>query len=110
MLIKSGSTLLVPRAGTMTKDVTVQVADHGHVVLAPEAVTRRTTVKARKGDSVASVAGRNGLSASSVAGWNNLSVASLFKVGQPVVLFLPVKASKSPSQRGTAKIVKKPRR
>ncbi len=91
MLIKTGSTLLVPRAGTVTTDVTSQVADNGQVALAPEIVTRRTTVKARKGESVASVARRYGLNAANVASWNNVKTATAFKPGQQVVLFLPLK-------------------
>ena len=92
MLIKAGSTLLVPRAGSMTKDVAVHVADNGHVALAPEAVSRRSTVRARKGDTVASLAKRYGLSAASVGEWNNVAATALLKVGQQLVLFLPVKA------------------
>ena len=92
MLIKAGSTLLVPRAGTVNKDVALHIADNGHVALAPEAVSRRSTVKARKGDSVASLAQRYSVSASSVAEWNDLTATALLKMGQQVVLFLPVKA------------------
>ena len=99
MLIKGGSTLLVPRAGTISKDVTVQVADNGHVALAPEAVSRRSTVKARKGDTVTSLAKRYSVSASSVAEWNDVTSTSLLKVGQQVVLFLPVKARTTPQSR-----------
>jgi len=76
----------------MTKDVAVHIADNGHVALAPEAVSRRATVKARKGDSVASLAKRYGLSAASVAEWNQASASSVLKMGQQVVLFLPVSA------------------
>ena len=90
MLIKAGSTLLVPRSGTSEIDVTSQVADNGHVSLAPEVVMRRTTVKARKGESVTSIAKRYGLSSASVADWNKVSASAAFKAGQSVVVFLPV--------------------
>jgi membrane-bound lytic murein transglycosylase D len=56
MLIKAGSVLIVPRSTPSQKDVTSHVADNGQLSLAPEVVTRRTTVKARKGESVATVA------------------------------------------------------
>ena len=95
MLIKAGSTLLVPRSAKNETDVTSQVADNAQVSLAPEIVTRRTTVKARKGDTVASMAKRYGLSTTNVAEWNSTSNASAFKLGQQVVLFLPVKAKNS---------------
>ncbi|RYX98102.1 MAG: LysM peptidoglycan-binding domain-containing protein [Comamonadaceae bacterium] len=98
MLIKAGSTLLVPRGAKVEQDVTGHVADNAQVSLAPEIVTRRTTVKARKGESVASIAKRYGLSAASVAQWNEVSAASKFKVGQQVVVFLPVKARAASSR------------
>jgi membrane-bound lytic murein transglycosylase D len=109
MLIKVGSTLLVPRSAKVETDVTSHVADNGQVSLAPEIVTRRTTVKARKSESVASIAQRYGLSAASVATWNSVGASSAFKKGHPVVVFLPIKSRASaratvPS-RGKAKAV-----
>lgn len=59
MLIKAGSTLLVPRTALTENDVSSQVADNAQVSLAPEIVTHRTTVKARKGESV-TIASRYG--------------------------------------------------
>ncbi|WP_341904755.1 transglycosylase SLT domain-containing protein [Polaromonas sp. YR568] len=109
MLIKAGSTLLVPRTAKVDEDVPVQIADTAQVALAPEVVTRRTTVKARKGESVASIARRYGLSASSVADWNNISASAAFKMGQPVVLFLPVKAARaSTAGKGISKATRRP--
>ncbi len=81
MLIKAGSTLLVPRTARMESDVTSQVADHAQMTLSPEIVTRRSTVKARKGETVASLARRYGLSAASVAEWNDVSAAAAFRLG-----------------------------
>jgi membrane-bound lytic murein transglycosylase D len=95
MLIKVGSTLLVPRTGKMNSDVTVYTADTAQVSFAPEIITRRTTVKARKGESVASLASRYKLSAASVAEWNSTSTSAAFKKGQSVVVFLPVTARSS---------------
>ncbi len=89
VVITTGSTLLVPRSARMAQDVAVHVADNGQIGLAPEILTRRTVVKARKGESVASMAKRYHLSASSVAEWNKTGAASAFKTGQQVVLFLP---------------------
>ena len=92
MLIKAGSTLLVPRTAQMGNDVSSHVADNAQVSLAPEITTRRTTVRARKGESVASVASRYGLAAANVANWNNVSVQAAFKLGHQVVLYLPITA------------------
>ena len=103
MLIKAGSTLLVPRSVKVDADVAGHVADRAQVSLAPEIVNRRTTVKARKGETVASVAKRYGLSASHVAEWNSVSAAAAFKIGQQVVVFLPVKSQAG--HAGTGKVV-----
>jgi membrane-bound lytic murein transglycosylase D len=92
MLIKAGSTLLVTRSSNNQSDVSSSVADNAQVSLAPEIVLRRTTVKARKGETVTSMAKRYGLSTSSVAEWNQGIKDGAFKAGQQVVLFLPVKA------------------
>ena len=106
MLIKAGSTLLVPRSGKVEHDVTSHVADNGQVSLAPEIVTHRTTVKARKGETVATLARRYGLTAASVAGWNNVSATSSFKVGKPVIVYLPIKSRTSRSSTRARPAVK----
>ncbi|MES2942615.1 MAG: transglycosylase SLT domain-containing protein [Pseudomonadota bacterium] len=123
MLIKMGSTLLVPRTAQMNSEVSSQVADNAQVTLAPEIVTRRSTVKARKGETVESIARRYGLSASNVAEWNSVGAAAAFKLGQQVVVFLPVRSRASPAavspsartsskgvKRNAGKIVAKPRK
>ncbi len=92
MLIKAGSALLVPRQGKRNEDVTSQVADNGTLGLAPEMVTRRTTVKARQGETVATIAKRFKLSPLQVADWNKVSAHASFKPGQSVVLYVQVKA------------------
>ena len=105
MLIKAGSTLLVPRSAKMAVDVASHVVDNARVDLAPEIVTRRTTVKARTGETVASMAKRYGLSPVNVANWNRTGAASAFKAGQQVVLFLPVKTStRNPSAKSKASV------
>ncbi len=104
MLIKAGSTLLVPRTATTGTDVTSHVADNAQMAFAPEIITRRSTVKARKGETVASVAKRYGLSAASVAEWNDVSTAAAFKAGQAVVVFLPVKIGNAVRSSGRSSI------
>ncbi len=106
MLIKVGSTLLVPRSDTVSKDVSEHVADNGHLALAPEVVLRKRTVKARKGESVTTFARRNGVSASSVAEWNRISSTAALNTGQQLVLFLPARSkvtSRSKVRSGTVK-------
>jgi membrane-bound lytic murein transglycosylase D len=110
MLIKAGSTLLVPRSAKMETDVASNVADNAQMTFSPEVVTRRSTVKARKGETVASIAKRYGLAAASVAEWNNVGASSAFKLGQQVVVFLPFKARApraTAQARGNTKAVKR---
>ena len=91
MLIKAGSALMVPRSTTTRTDVAEHIADHGQIALTPEIVTQRTTVRAGKRDSVASLAKRYRVSAANVADWNDTKAGAAFKVGQQVVLYLPVR-------------------
>jgi len=89
MLIRAGSSLLVPRAAHHENDVAGRIADNGQVAFAPEVVLRRTVVKAGKHESVASIAKRYRQTPASVAEWNKVSTSAAFKAGQQVVLFLP---------------------
>jgi membrane-bound lytic murein transglycosylase D len=91
MLIKAGSILIVPRSAKMQNDVTSHVADNGQLNLSPERVTRRTWVKARKHETVASIARRYRLSPDQIAEWNRVGASAAFKAGQRVVVYLPVK-------------------
>ena len=51
-------------------------------------------VKAGKKESTASIAQRYRVSVADVANWNDVSAGAAFKVGQQVVLYLPVRAGK----------------
>ena len=92
MLIKGGSVLIVPRAAQQQQDVTSHVADNGQLTLSPESVNRRSTIRAGKQETVATVAHRYGLNPHEVANWNSVSPSAAFKAGQQVVVFLPVRA------------------
>ena len=107
MLIKAGSTLLVPRSAKIENDVTSHVAENGQMNLTPESVTRRTSVKARKGETVATIAKRYGVSTLDVADWNHVSAHSAFQLGHEVVLYLPVKAKAAAPAGAKAKGAKK---
>ena len=93
MLIKPGSTLLVPRPAHAQVDVSSAVADKGEVSFAPEMVQVRKLVKAAKGDSVASIARRYAIPPAQVAQWNKVAVTANFKAGQSVLVYLPVNAT-----------------
>ncbi len=93
MLIKAGSALMVPRSTTTRQDVSSHLADNGQLSLTPENVTRRTTVRAGKGETVVSIARRYKLAATSIADWNDVRANAAFKLGQQVVVYLPVRAA-----------------
>lgn len=99
MLVKAGSTLLVPRGERRLTDVSVEIADNAMMTLAPDApALRRMSLKAGRKDSVASVAKRYRVSAAQVAQWNSVGAGASFKPGQTVVVFVAAKAA-----RGNAK-------
>jgi len=89
MLIKSGSTLLVPRKGELDADVTEHLADNAQMAFAPEVVLKRITLKARKGDTLASFASKNGVSVANLMSWNKLNMNATLKAGQSIVLLIP---------------------
>ena len=105
MLVKVGSTLLVPRGAHATDNVSEHIAENATMSLAPEArPLRRVAFKAgRQGDSVAAVAKRYRVSAAQVAQWNSVSAQGRFKPGQAVVVMLPAKAGKHTAGLRTAK-------
>jgi membrane-bound lytic murein transglycosylase D len=92
MLVKAGSTLLVPRSERKVEDVPVKVADNAQLSLSPEIVLRKTSVRAKRGDTVASLAARYKVTVSNVVAWNKISSSASLKSGQSVILHLPVKA------------------
>ncbi|WCM91336.1 transglycosylase SLT domain-containing protein [Acidovorax sp. NCPPB 2350] len=95
MLIKAGSALMVPRGQATRADVPGQVADNGQVAFTPEIVTRRTTVRAGKRDSVTTIARRYKVTTADVATWNDVKATASFKAGEQVVVYLPVRMSSS---------------
>lgn len=102
MRIKAGSALMVPRS-TRHQDVSPQLADNGQMALMPEISTRRTTLRAGRGETVASIARRYKLTAASVAGWNQVRSNAAFKAGQQVIVYLPVRAPAARSASRSAK-------
>ena len=92
MLVKAGSTLLVPRSEHREQDVSEALADNAMMALAPDLPPRRrVSFKAGKRDSVVSVAKRYRVSAHQVAQWNRTSASASFGKGQSVVVFVPTR-------------------
>lgn len=86
MIIRAGSTLLIPRPAGQERDVTERIADNGQLSLVPETVLRRIVLKAGKKDSVSTVARRYGLPPAKVAEWNHVSASASFRPGQEIVI------------------------
>jgi len=115
MLVKAGSTLLVPRGAHRTEDVAEHIADNATLALAPDAPPlRKISFQAgKKGDSVAAVAQRYSLRPEQVAQWNGTSVGAHFKPGQTVSVMVAnkptrVAADRPPARTGAAKRLAKP--
>ncbi len=110
MLIKAGSALMVPRGANVNVDVAGHVADNGQISFAPEVVTRRTTIKANKRDTLISLANRYGISASHLADWNDLKSTATLKPGQTLIAYLPVRAAGNASRASQARSGGTPRK
>jgi peptidoglycan lytic transglycosylase D len=101
MLVKAGSTLLVPRSARSDVDVPERIADNAAISLAPEGPQlKRVAFKVgRKGDTVTAVARRYRVSAAQVARWNGVPTGTRFAPGQSVVVMVPVRPA-----RGRARV------
>ena len=104
MLVKAGSTLLVPRSAQRQADVSGKVADSATMALAPDGPgTKRVTFRAGKqGDSVAAVAKRYRVSAAQVAGWNDVGTTARFAAGSTVVVHQAVRAARAAPTRAAS--------
>lgn len=100
MLVKAGSALLVPRAAHREQDVSEAIADNAMMALAPDLPPmRRTSIRAGKRDTVASIARRYRVSPQMVAQWNRTSPSAGFKRGQSIVVYVPVKGGRAMASR-----------
>ncbi len=108
MLLRAGSTVLVPRQGKMDADVPEHIADHGQILLAPESSGRRQVrVKVQKGDTLASLAKRHKVSVANLREWNKLHGNASLKAGQTLLIEKAVVAkSPKPKAQKTAKNTK----
>ena len=102
MLVKAGSTLLVPRSAHRHADVSEHIADNATMSLSPDVPPlRRVSLKAGKRDTVASIAKRYRVPAAQVAQWNNVAAAAGFKPGQTVVVYTAQKSTRQAAARSS---------
>lgn len=94
MLVRQGSTLLVPRGAQRDADVSEHLADNASISLAPDRPPapklKRVGLKAAKGDTVASIAARYKVLPRQVAQWNRIAAQALLKPGQSLVVYQAV--------------------
>ncbi len=102
VVIQAGSTLMVTRSATVHQDVTESVAENGQLSLSTQPLLTRTTVRAGKNETVATVARRYKASPSSVADWNGVRVSAVFKAGQALTVYLPPAPQKASVARKPA--------
>jgi membrane-bound lytic murein transglycosylase D len=102
VVIRSGSTLLVPRRGTAVADVSSTVADNATMVLSSDAPPmKKVALHAGKHDSVETIAKRYRVSASQVAQWNDVGTGAKFAPGQTVVVYVAGKGRKGAAPTST---------
>ena len=87
MLVRAGSTLLVPRPSAQGNEVPSHVADNAHLQLQPELVLKRSNIKARKGETLSTMALRLGIEAADLAKWNKMSARTPLKAGQTLIAY-----------------------
>ena len=92
VLIKAGSTLLVARPASVRQDVAEHVADNAQLSLSPLPLLARKSVRAAKGDTVATIARRYRVPASSVAEWNRVATSASFRAGQALTVYVTAQA------------------
>lgn len=105
MLVKAGSTVLVPRTEMSSeKDIAPELVDTATLVTVPDVPeTRRIYVKVGKRDTLTSIARRHGVTPSQIMNWNDLKREKV-AAGQRLELNVPNKsASKKAPVRQAAR-------
>ena len=107
MVIKSGSTLLVPRGNALLVDVSGRVADNATMTLAPDVPPpRKVSLRAGRHDSVASLAKRYRVSPAQVAQWNDIGAGAKFAPGQSVVVYVAPSGRKAHAAAASTRLVR----
>lgn len=103
MVLKAGSTILVPRTADTQKDITQEVADNAVLAMAPEAPEgKRMHVTVKKRDTLQSLANRYKVTVAQIRSWNDLQRDQL-SAGQKLELYVRAvrNTAKSKSTRNT---------
>lgn len=101
MLVKAGSTLLIPKsADAEHSDIAQHVVDNASLAFASERRTKKITITAGKKDSLARLAKRYNVSVAQIRQWNNLQ-SNTVKSGQKLQIEVAMSSAKSPAKRAT---------
>jgi membrane-bound lytic murein transglycosylase D len=99
-LLRTGSTILVPREEGSVEDVPADMLD-GSMALVPEkSGLRKLTVRVRRGDTLASIARRWHVGTDEIVAWNDLHSEMLF-AGQRLTLTVAGGGSGGASHKGS---------
>ncbi len=100
ILIRAGSTLLVPRPPQDDHNVSAHVAEHAVLALAPVPPSGRLVrIRAWRGDTPRTVARRFHLSPLEVARWNHMREGERFRTRALLVVYLPHRAPERAASR-----------
>lgn len=108
MLVKSGSTLLIPKTSKSSdQDIAVDIAEKGQLVIEKEfARNKHISIKVGKNDSLQSLAKRYKVSVTQLKKWNNLQRDTLSKGQNLQVQIASVHANKNSRKIAGKKISK----
>ncbi|MGY8524087.1 transglycosylase SLT domain-containing protein [Paracidovorax citrulli] len=106
MRLKPGSTVMIPRSGVHTEDISAKIADSAILAMEPDRPeSRRIVVRAGKRDTIASIARQHGVTVSQVRAWNRLSGSKLVS-GQTLVLNVPVRSRSAVASDDNVKVIR----
>jgi len=107
MLLKAGSTILVPRIdGDTSADISPEVADNATLAMTPDAPeTRRINVTVQKRDTIRSIANRYRVTIAQIKSWNSLRQDKLAS-GQRLELHVPNRIASKSRNTTTRKLAK----
>ncbi|CAH2808840.1 MAG: Membrane-bound lytic murein transglycosylase D [uncultured Paraburkholderia sp.] len=103
MLLKPGSTIVVPRGSDDDEDISADVAESAVLAMEPDVPdTRKMLIRVRRNQSMAAIAGRYGVSVGQLKAWNRTCHDQVSR-GQVVVLHVPV-GKAMPSEPGPERL------
>ncbi|MFZ6674648.1 transglycosylase SLT domain-containing protein [Undibacterium sp. Xuan67W] len=99
MLVKAGSTLLVPKSSkTPDQDISLEIAEKAQLIIEKTPSTRQVSIKVGKRDNLNSIARHYRVSVADVKSWNNLKRDTL-TAGQALQIHVPVQQARAKNSR-----------